>query len=391
MNNLRLLIMLMMAVLFFACGEGETPGTPAVPGTDTDTEVDAGNTTDRVVSFVTGNVNAATRAPFEADTPVKIYIWQYTAQGVDFAQPPTKMASGTLEPKDADYSAVNLTSGDITYEGQLNIKSGIRYAFVMLIDATPGATLEDIVMTAGKVELTHGRFLLAAKQTVTVDYSTGPVLVKFTENGAVDGIIPHIQCAVNVEMSATQRMIDEMNYDFPLELTVESMKFIKCMPSKATLFVEKIGQDDAYQFDADADMTLPFDEAATLKWHYECLATSFHHLLPYPSRDEYGRNVLDILLKFDVNNIPFELLIDGVDVPAFKGGYRYTFVVEIDYTLQMPDTDVTLSLRVSDWGTHTWENGVGEEDEEEGEITRAPGTRIIPLGKYKGRIMNYEL
>lgn len=191
------------------------------------------------VSFAVGGSTSASRAAFPVNTPVRVYVFQRdgNASGVvNLSTTPFKTVEG-LSSGSGLLSDITLTGGDIEADGSLVVPGGFTYDFVVVVNATSGATSSSLgTLNTGYLSgFSHGADILAGRRE-GVEVSIGQTSVNFlfTEYGAdSDGNLPHLCSAVLVEARVTQALID--NLGGSLDYAVSGMDFKQCLPTSANL------------------------------------------------------------------------------------------------------------------------------------------------------------
>lgn len=346
---------LILVLLLWGCSS-DTGDSPVVIEDDPD-EV--------TVTFSAGNSSVLTRAPFSENTPLKIYVYR----GSDFSVAPYKVVEGKTGGEVANgLFSVTLTGGDLTDDDRLTVRGGNTYNFVVVVNASSGATASNLgALSSGVLTgFSHGMDILAGKKTLSVGLGQPNVDVTFTEYGAVDGKLPHLCCAVLTEARATSALIDKMKKDGggTFKYAVAGMDFKQCLPKSANLSfsgnpmaLTVIGTAASY-----SASILGEEETVT---DPEVVATSAQGiLLPYPLRTGTTYNTLNIDFHLRVNGGGVLFEASNVQVPEFKPGHRYRFIVEMDYTVP-PDGEgdvITLLLSVEPWSSVSWQSPMGGDD-----------------------------
>lgn len=371
-----------------------------VPDVDVDQGVEIDDQ-EREVTFVTGAANGVfTRAEgsvaFVDGTPIKIYIYKYTGETIDYTDYPFKVAEGKLVPSTNEgLSTVKFTGGDVSQAGILTLRSGVKYDFVAVIAASEDingnlaanaqAIDADVVVSNGVISLTSGHDLLVARKTMKVDYSTDPVQVNFDENGATNNVIPRLGCGVGMELSFTQYMIEDVEgYGNYLRVKLLGFDFEACMPGYTTLGFGDIGTPiDITQWDTTLSIDCDLTERR-ITTETDLIKTGWKYIMPYPLSPERiaaneEKNRIDLNFRLRINNkIDVDVLVDGVEVVPFEAGYRYKFIVTIEEVGMLDFAKVTIALQTSSWNGVTWANDIGG-------ATRA--AQVVEPGKYVARLI----
>lgn len=333
---------------------------PDVP-IDDDSEV--------VVTFSTGNGAAHTRTCFSEGTPVKIFIYQHQSGGVNLAGVPYKTVEGKTEgvgDSNSQLSSVVLTGGDLSNGNYLTVRSGKTYEFIVVVSATTGAKLTDIGFPASGIitGFTHGSDILAGREQVTVAYGTKNLAVTFKSNGAdSQGNLPHLGSAVCIQGRVTEKLLKELNTG-SVSFAIAGMDFKQCLPKSANLsftgsspalIVQGVGFNTSYSANV---LTTPVNIDNT-----ESVTSANGYLLPYPLQNTLGYNVLNIDFRLRVNGGEVVFQAPGLQTPSFDPGYRYKFIIELDYEAPEKEGVVNLYLSIEPWSSLSWQSGMGESDE----------------------------
>lgn len=367
---IRLLALVLSVFALGGCGHSDSPGVPDTPN---------GGGDERIVCFATGGLHAVSRAPFAQGTPVKIFVYNDAANPADiFAVSPFKTVWGTMGDPADDLSEVVLSGGDIDADGLLVLRSGLAYHFIAVVDNTPGATVGDIAApTAGAMQpIVHGRDLLAARQSETLAYSTTPATIRFTQNSANAGNIPHLGCAIAVEGVASAALLAQHP---AVAVRVAGIDFYYCLPASAILAFSNVGAVDPLTIVADGWNTarvINYDSSmATLTTTTDKATSGDAVILPYPLRNPPAtHNTLNIHFRFSVAGNDVKLEASNVGMPAFVSGYRYRFIVELE-TVNATTVDAILKLAIGPWNDTGWTGGIGGDP--------ANDILIIELGNWQ--------
>ena len=347
---------LILVLLLWGCSSD--PGdSPIVVGDDPD-EV--------TVTFSAGNSSTLTRAPFPADTPLKIYV--YRSDG-GFSAAPYKIVEGkTGSTADSGLSSVILTGGNVT-DGAgdaklLTVRGGVVYDFIVVVNASSGAQLSGLgTLNSGMLTgFSHGADILSGRQTVNVAYGTQEVVVTFKDSYGADaqGNLPHLCSAVVTEARATQTFIDYIKTKGDFNYQVAGMDFKNCLPKSANLSfsgnpmaLTPIGSATSYSASI-------LGEVKTVTATADVATSADGVLLPCPLQVS-GRNynVMSIDFRLRVNGGEVTFSTTNVQVPEFKPGYRYRFIVEMDKEADQEDGVVKLLLSVESWSAVSWDAAIG--------------------------------
>jgi hypothetical protein len=346
---------LILVLLLWGCSS-DTGDSPVVIEDDPD-EV--------TVTFSAGNSSVLTRAPFSENTPLKIYVYR----GSDFSVAPYKVVEGKTGGEVANgLFSVTLTGGDLTDDDRLTVRGGNTYNFVVVVNASSGATASNLgALSSGVLTgFSHGMDILAGKKTLSVGLGQPNVDVTFTEYGAVDGKLPHLCCAVLTEARATSALIDKMKKDGggTFKYAVAGMDFKQCLPKSANLSfsgnpmaLTVVGSSTNYSasiLGEEKEVNLVSDVARS--------AQSI--LLPYPLRTEtYNTLNIDFRLRINGGETLFEA--PGIQAPPFEPGYLYRFIVEMDYEAPPDDYVIKLLLSVEPWSSVSWQSTMGGSEDTE--------------------------
>lgn len=332
-------------------------------------EEEEGEFTDVVVTFSAGNSSTVTRAPFEDGTPIKLFVYRRASGGgMNYSTTPYKIVEGrTDNSPGATLSNVTFTGGDITSEGKLTVRTNSTYDFVVLANATPGATFAEFgSLSSGMLMgLTHGRDLLSGRaEGIEAVVGKKNINVTFTEGGADNGLLPHLCSAVCVEAGVTSEFFNHFTEGGGKTLTyaVDGIDFNVCLPKSANLIF--LGNPMALSILASGYNTsysayIP-SGAVTIAKDNDVAKSEEGVVLPYPLRyPERNHNLLDIEFILRVNGAIVYFKAPGVESPAFEPGYRYRFVVKMDYNEHSGD-EMHLYLVVQPWDSVSWSSGMGE-------------------------------
>lgn len=346
-------------MLCWGCSDGSTDNPEDPDLTDEDAS-------EVVVTFSTGNGMTHTRVPFNDKIPVKIFIYQHQSQGgANLKGIPYKIVEGVTDGIVNDLSIVSLTGGDIT-DGVLTVRSGKRYDFVAVVNAAPEAKLTDIGFPSLGVlsGFTHGADILAGREEQYVAYGMKNLVVTFNSNGSDQGNLPHLGSAVCMQGAVTSELWDHLNGS--ISFAVVGMNFKQCLPKSANLSfadnpfamaVQGVGFNTSYFADL---LTAPVDISSVS----ESVTSVNGYLLPYPLLNgALQHNVLNIDFHLRVNDGEVVFQAPGIRTPSFDPGYRYKFIIELDYETGTNGV-VNLYLSVEPWSVVSWESGMGEDDNE---------------------------
>lgn len=313
--------------------------------------------------FATGERTAGTRAALADGRPVRLFVYQHPKTGaVDILGTPYRTVEGVTDGVDGDLSVVRLIGGDLT-DGKLIVSSGRTYDIVVVADGAPGAKPEGIRQpNAGIITgFTNGQDILAARQTVTAVYGAKQIDVTFKSNGADnDGNLPHLGSAVMVEATVTQDLLDQTSGS--IEVAVAGMDFRQCLPKNANVLFAHFGSSSAISVQG-AGNTTSFSanmvkDTVTVNSPDIKVTSADGYILPYPlSTPGQNHNVINADFRLRVNGGQTVLEANSIQVPEFKPGYRYRFIVEFDY----PGTQgvINLYLSIEPWQALTWDSTMG--------------------------------
>lgn len=331
------------------------------------------------LSFATGGGQVSTRTVLEPNTPLRLFVYQYPQSGTLSYGTPYRMVEGKTGADDGTLSTVELTGGDLT-DGKLVVSSGRTYEVVVVVDAAPNAKLTGIgYPTAGAIAgFTHGQDILAARQKVVVNYGAKLVNVIFKSNGAdTDGNLPHLGSAVAVEARVTTNLIEAVGEGTPgsksVTLEVAGMDFKQCMPKSAGLLFADFGttgkgisvQGMGFTTSYTANL-LTGEDPESVSSAAQSVTSADGYILPYPlATSGQPYNMIHTNFRLRVNGGDVLLEANSVQVPEFKPGYRYRFIIEFD--MPTPDPEVTpgtinLYLSVEPWQSLGWDSMMGEDD-----------------------------
>lgn len=357
-QTLRLFRCGLAVALLWSCSSG-VQDEPDLP--------DAGD--EVVVTFSAGSSVATTRVAFDDGTPLKIFIYRQTGGISDFSAAPYKTVEGMTQGTADGLSIVKLTGGDVTSDASnnkiLTVRNQRTYDFVVVVSGASGATIANISAPSSGVisGFTHGMDILASRETVTVLYD--PVKVVFKGEGTDgSGNLPHLGSAVRTEGRVTKDLIDELGA--PIKYALAGMDFNYCLPKSAnlsftnnplTLIVQGQGFNTSYSANVSSDVV-------DISNKDQVVTSGDALLLPYPAQNTLlGQNTLNINFRLRVNGgeVLFEAPV--VRTPSFNPGYRYTFIVELDYEKSdLPTGTVNLYLSIEPWSALFWQTGMGEDE-----------------------------
>lgn len=356
----------------FLLGCSSDNGEPLWGGEDGEDEPDV------VVTFSTGNSSTITRTAFADGTPVKMYVYRRSSSGIDLSTAPYKIAEGHTASGDGVVSDVVFTGGNITDEGQLTVRGNSNYDFVVVVNASPNAKFTDFgVLGLGILSgFGHGSDILSGrKENVRVNGQES-INVVFTEYGAdAQGRLPHLCSAVCTEGRVTGALLNHLGGQ--LRYAVAGMDFTKCLPQSANLpfggnpmalSVQAAGYTTSYSAAVLGNEVIVNDVARVAE-------SSNGILLPCPLRfvgQDYNSMNIDFRLRVNGGEVLFQA--PGVLTPPFRPGYRYRFIVELDYD-PSNNGSVNLYLSVEPWNSTSWENGMGEGENTESSV-------ILSLGSW---------
>lgn len=365
MNIIFKYIFFVVVLLLWGCSSG-VGDSPVVPGVEDDEEV--------TVTFSTGNSTAVTRTAFPNGTLVKVYVFRRPSSSseANLSAAPYKVAEGyTSGTTEGGLSGVTFTGGDITEDKRLTVRSGYKYDFVAVVNASTGAKISDMgALSSGMLTgFTHGSDILSGRKE-GVEVAPGAIVnVTFTEYGAEAGNLPHLCSAVCTEAHATQLLIDYLIEEGgSFKYAVSGMDFKQCLPRSANLpfggnpmalSVQAAGYTTSYSVSALGDEQTVTDIS-------DVAASDIVVILPYPSRyadADKTYNIMNIDFRLRVNGGEVIFSAVGVQTPAFEPGYRYRFIVELDKDPDVVEGKVNLLLSIEPWSSAGWESGMGGQDE----------------------------
>lgn len=369
-GRLRFAGYMILAALLWGCSSDSGNEPPVIEDPD-----------DVTVIFTAGNsatTTASSRIAFPVNTPVKIYVYRRsgTSTQPNFLAAPYKVVEGVTAGTGtgaSDLSTVTFTGGDITSDKKLTVRGGYKYDFIAVVNATPKATISDMG-TLGAGVLTgfiHGTDLLAGCSIGTgVSGGSGTTEVKFTGYGAdANGNLPHLGSAMRTTAKVTEEFLDFMlnTGDKFLNYGVSGMDFKQCLPKSANLPFG--GTAMAYQVQGSGYTTsYSVNSPGTIVSMTEVTDVALSNdavILPFPLRySDKTYNTIDVDFRLSVNGGEVTFSAAGVQVPEFKQGYRYNFIVELDKDPDVVAGKVNLYLSIEPWSALTWESGMGEGDTE---------------------------
>lgn len=354
-----------------------------------------------------GSDAAATRAAFGEGTPVEIlaYARQKATPEVEAFSGPARVyvAEGTASGAKGDGASLSevtvaRVNNEAVANGKLLVEAGYTYDIVVLVNASPrksytnddGTEKSKFGVLKGTYVsgFAHGSDILAGRATAVRAENTGgviPVEVSFTGDGTdgqpdAGGNLPHLGSAVKVEARLQQGVFDLLLADDKqsVSLGIDGVRFNYCLPSSANLplgggdnprqmlyAVQVGGYNTSYTAEAVesgvVSVTAPYDESRPKE---NAAVSGDGYILPCPLKNASdGHNVM---------NLTFNLLIDGggvvltannVELPEFKPGYRYTFVVEFGVEPGTEKGKIDLLLNVERWNSISWTGAEGGYDD----------------------------
>jgi hypothetical protein len=307
-----------------------------------------------VVTFSTGN-SVASRTAFEENTPVKVWVYSRSGGTPNYSVTPYKTADGKTAGSGV-LSTVTFTDGDLTPDKSLTVRRDRTYDFIAVVNAS---TSNFGTFSSGSLTgFSHGMDILSGRKSKLITTTTAVEEIKFTEYGADnEGNLPHLCSAVYTKLSVTGAVISEVGAG-NLQYAVSGMYFKECLPESAdfsfssdpmALTVKTSGYNTSYLAPAASELI-------TVNTTSDVAESENGILLPCPLR--YLNRMYNIM------NIEFHLVMDDVDiifyapeiqVPEFKPGHRYGFIIELDKDV------IRLKLSVEPWSSVSWETGMGEE------------------------------
>lgn len=353
-----------------------------------------------------GGDAAATRTAFSEGTPVEIlaYARQKAAPDVEAFAGPARVyvAEGTASgAKDdgASLSEVTVTrvNNEAVANGRLLVEAGYTYDIVVLVNASPrksytnddGTEKSKFGVLKGTYVsgFTHGSDILAGRATGVKVENTGgvlPVEVSFTGDGSdgqpdAKGNLPHLGSAVKVEACLQQGVFDlllDANKQ-SVSLGIDGVRFNYCLPASANLplgggdnprqmlyAVQSGGYNTSYTVEAAesgvVSVTAPYDAGSPKA---NVAVSGDGYLLPCPLKNGAdGHNVMNLTFNLLIDGGGVALTANNVELPEFKPGYRYTFMVEFGVEPGTEKGKINLLLGVERWNSISWTGAEGGYD-----------------------------
>ena len=311
------------------------------------------------VRFSAGDVTTKSNSPFANDARVKILVCN---------------GDGTFN-KESETG--NIASGTSTFTGCNVDLEAATYNFYALVNAGNEAKFGS---RSNKVlsDFQHGDRILAAKATKAIT----------PEDSDVDfGNMPHLEVALCTSVQVNDEFIT--NAGGPIEASVSSVEFNKCLPLAAGL---DLSNDANYNYVTDAYDALKFSvvngayntsyvmtpltaTSATLSSSSDKYTSEPGFILPCPLKAGQSTVTLDLTFNVNLGGGSTTLAAKNVQIPEFKetisgtptgtghalyGGYMYTFNLQFNYVAQTID----LVLSVTPWESVSYNGALGGYDAE---------------------------
>lgn len=285
-------------------------------------------------------------AVFTAGLPVKVLVFRRSDNAVP--------ASVTGSPYRTFETVTDGTGGlEPAQSGKtLSIMSGYTYDFYALVNPPANET------SAGTWNVQHGTDLLAGS-------FLGKVVSRSDIDVRVDfGDLPHLCSQVQFTAAPSEELLDVVTVN---SFSVSKVTWSK-LPSWGTFTAgqDRIVTSNSYTGSFEL---LPTQGAGLEASDF--VVGDMGVVLPFPAVYTATTNRIDMKFIMELNGggVTFDAV--NVEVPAFKPGYSYKFIMELQ-----PNENggaINLMLSVTPWNYLTWVSGMGGDNETE---------TIIRLGSW---------
>lgn len=301
-----------------------------------------------VVNLTIGKANILSRAAFNDEEPVSIYVYKRNEDDSQNFNEVYKTVTGKTSNQDINGLSPIVLDGSTKF----TVESGNSYDFVLLVNQPSSAELSGGVLS----KISNGYDLLAGRADnveVPVSVTSQTVNVAINDGGANDGDLPHLCSALNIEVSANQDLIDGVGGG-NLSLGLVSAAFKK-MGDKATLDFSQSPMALSTTVSDASIVKVANTEGGTQSVTQASQKLSYDggFILPMALAAGESKNKIDIDFVVKVNDREKTISLTDVEVPAFESGKRYTFHLTVNGSI------ANLTATVKAWETKDWNSSMG--------------------------------
>jgi hypothetical protein len=312
------------------------------------------------VTFSAGEAMTRAGTAFEDNVPVKIVVYSRPSDAPvpNYSQTPYKVVEGITNGTSSNLSSIVLTGGHVSLpNNRLTVRRGRTYDFVVVVNNTPGESIEQELGTGILIGFGNGKDILSGrKEGVVIDEAhatNSPVSITFSAGGAdASGNLPHLCSAVYTKVTASSELISCFG---SVNCGINEVCFEECLSESANLPFS--GDKMAFavdQTDYAGSYSAPGVAAGTITSTDDVVRSADGFLLPYPLRYSNRKyNIVNIDFHLNVGGTEVIFYAPGLHVPAFVAGYRYGFAIEL------AKSAIALKLSVEPMSELFWDSLMG--------------------------------